>query len=314
MDAYLLLKRRGEERKGGCAALEAGKTINYWYKSLLLEVLAQPRGVEMLLEGNLQLLRALAHHMLNPVVPVAILPDQLHIPNELLRTGIVVVQQSLLDRPEVHWLADDVVVVHDVELYGVDWLDEVEGALLLGAARHDLEGDLVPRLQLDALDLFLADAVRVGGEFPEFGDGVEELDGFLLGEVVRLSLLVEEDDLVALLGLLEDILLAPALLQARALVAVPQLPDLVAQEIRSVQELGALGVLDRGLVGVVDVFNIGALFEQKAAHLEVAPAGRVVERGLSDQFVDVVEPFCVGEVVPLVAYLRTISSLFSLMA
>jgi hypothetical protein len=46
----------------------------------------------------------------------------------------------------------------------------------------------------------------------------------------------------------------------------------------------------------------------------VAAAGSVVERGLGDEFVDVVEAFCVGGGVPLVAYLRTISSLFSLMA
>lgn len=84
--------------------------------------------------------------MLLSVVPVAILPDQLHILDELLRIGVVVVQQSFLDDSEVHWLGDDVEVIQDVKLYGVDWLDEVECAFLLGATRHDLQGDLIPCL------------------------------------------------------------------------------------------------------------------------------------------------------------------------
>lgn len=128
----------------------------------------------MLPEGNLQLLSTLAHHMLHPIVPVAILPDQLHIPNEILRGCVVVVQESLLYGAEVHGLGDDVEVVQDVELYGVDWLDEVEGAFLLRATCYDFEGDLVPCLHLHAFYLLLGYDVWIRGEFFELRDGFEQ--------------------------------------------------------------------------------------------------------------------------------------------
>ena len=69
--------------------------------------------------------------MLHPIVPIAILPNQLHIAYELLRAHVEVMQQALLHSAEVHGLGDYGEVVQDVELYGVDWLDEVEGAFLL---------------------------------------------------------------------------------------------------------------------------------------------------------------------------------------
>lgn len=118
----------------------------------------------MLPEGNLQLLGALAHHMLHPVVPVAILPNQLHILYELLRAHVEIMQEPLLDSAEVHGVGDDGEVVSDIEPYWVDWLDEVVGAFLLGAARHDLEGDFVPSLLLHAFYLLLSDAVWIGGQ------------------------------------------------------------------------------------------------------------------------------------------------------
>lgn len=128
----------------------------------------------MLPEGNFQLLSTLAHHMLRPIVPVAVLPDQLHVLYELLGTGVEVVKESLPYGAEVHRLADDVEVVKYVELYGVDWLDEVEGAFLLGATCYDFEGDLVPCLHLHAFYLLLGDAVWIRGQFFELRDGFEQ--------------------------------------------------------------------------------------------------------------------------------------------
>lgn len=124
----------------------------------------------MLPEGNLQLLSTLTHHMLHSIVPVAILPNQLHILNELLRTEVKVMKESLLYGAEVHGLGYDVEVVKDVELYGIDRLDKVEGAFLLRATRYDFEGDLVPGLHLHAFYLLLGDDVWIRGEFFEFRD------------------------------------------------------------------------------------------------------------------------------------------------
>jgi hypothetical protein len=94
-----------------------------------------------------------------PIVLVAVLPDQLHLLHEGRWLGVAVVQQPLLDRPQVHRAGDDGEVVEDVELHGVHWLHEVVGALQLAATTVHPQRRLLPAVGLDSGQLLLSDAV-----------------------------------------------------------------------------------------------------------------------------------------------------------
>ena len=61
-----------------------------------------------------------------PIVPVAILPDESHVGDEGLSSGVAVVVQLLADTAQVHRLLDHLVVVKDVVLRCVHRLGEPE--------------------------------------------------------------------------------------------------------------------------------------------------------------------------------------------
>jgi hypothetical protein len=59
------------------------------------------------------------------VVAVAVVPNQLHLLNKILRLGVAVVQQTSPDRPQVHRSLYHCEIVQNVELYWVDRLEEI---------------------------------------------------------------------------------------------------------------------------------------------------------------------------------------------
>lgn len=253
-------------------------------------------GSARLQESCLQLLRRFAHHVLSPVVLVAVLPDQPDFSHELLGSRVDVVAQLLLHRPQVHGVFDDVQVVWHVELDGVHRLLEVVGAFDLAALGHDACGCGLPGVPL--VDGVLRDGVGVGEVGEEFRLLLDEICHFSLREVVRISSFIHEHYLVGLLQILEssEVALLPldaGLLHAGAvhdLGVLLQLLELVSQEVNHFLKLSLLSILERVLVGCVYVRNIRPLLDQYLAHLQVASPGCIEERSLSCKFVSVVNP------------------------
>ncbi len=63
-----------------------------------------------------------------PIIPETVIPNQSHVCHELVCGVVAVVEQFLADRREVHRGADDVEVVHNVELYRIDGLSKPKRA------------------------------------------------------------------------------------------------------------------------------------------------------------------------------------------
>lgn len=117
---------------------------------------------------------------------------------------------------------------------------------------------------------------------------------------MRLAVLLQHCDLVVVLvhvqsqGLLLPLfvgLVLRGLLHVLALGAAELLDllRLVRQVVGHLLELGLLGILDGGLVGGVQVVDVGALVDERFAHFEVALPGCVVEWGLFGELVHVVD-------------------------
>ena len=78
------------------------------------------------------------------IVKDAIIKYQLHIVQEILHLGIDIVIQILLYSRQVHWLLNDVKVVKDVQLDGVDRLLENPGITMLPKILDQSLGCFIP--------------------------------------------------------------------------------------------------------------------------------------------------------------------------
>lgn len=75
----------------------------------------------LLIESTFQILPAFAHHIIEAVVLVAIVPDQVHISHEGAWLVVAVVRQFLPHGAQVHRIGNYVEVVQDAQLNGIDW-------------------------------------------------------------------------------------------------------------------------------------------------------------------------------------------------
>ena len=101
------------------------------------------------------------------VVDVAVCKHLVKVSDTFVRTPVVVVLQPLLDGPHIHWLLDDLKVVRQSELDGVDRSMEGPGVRVLP---HGLD------------DVTLDDGDLVGVAAPAASRGVE---GRLVGSIDR---------------------------------------------------------------------------------------------------------------------------------
>lgn len=100
------------------------------------------------IESVFQFLAALADDVVLSVVAVAVVPDQLHLLNKILRFGVAVVQQTFLDSPQVHRSLYYCEIVQNVELYWVYGLEEIIRAFQFAAGSKDTQSCLLPALAL----------------------------------------------------------------------------------------------------------------------------------------------------------------------
>jgi len=99
--------------------------LNFFLFCLLLEIADKSIHDDQFSEGFFQFLTALADNVIFSVVAVAVVPNQLHLLNKILRLGVAVVQQTSPDRPQVHRSLYHCEIVQNVELYWVDRLEEI---------------------------------------------------------------------------------------------------------------------------------------------------------------------------------------------
>ena len=79
-----------------------------------------------------------------PIVHVAVSEDQLHILNELPHAPVVVLLQIFLNRPEVHWLFYDIIIVVYLKFFRVHWLIEDPSFGVLAQSIHHPGANLLP--------------------------------------------------------------------------------------------------------------------------------------------------------------------------
>ena len=99
--------------------------LNFFLFCLLLEIADKSIHDDQFIEGVFEFLTALADNVVFSVVAVAVVPNQLHLLNKILRLGVAVVQQTSPDRPQVHRSLYHCEIVQNVELYWVDRLEEI---------------------------------------------------------------------------------------------------------------------------------------------------------------------------------------------
>lgn len=106
--------------------------------------------------------------------------------------------QPLPNTAQIHGLFDHLVVVEDVVLRSIHRLSKPEGASQLAALGQDLQGCLLPALLAGPLEQLLRDRFGVGEVLLQLRPLLYEIPRLLLGEIVRLALVVEEYYLVCL--------------------------------------------------------------------------------------------------------------------
>ena len=86
--------------------------------------------------------------MLLSIVLVTVVPNEIHVLDEMIRTPVHVVTQLFLYCAEIHRSLDNVKIVHYIEFDWIHWLRKPEGSFLLHGYLKKLGGSLLPGLSL----------------------------------------------------------------------------------------------------------------------------------------------------------------------
>ncbi len=266
-----------------------------------MPILVESVGSAVLCKVDLEFLGTSTDVMALTVVFVAVLPDQPHICYKLLDVGVAVVVHFPADGAQVHGFFDDLEVVEDVEFDGVHGFLEPVRSFEFEALGYYFVGCFLPEFSVASLDQFLRNGFGVGEELFQFRVVPSHLPHFLLSQIASDPFFVKKHYFVSLPNGFKFFLLFP-FLQIALLNALTGHAELVGlfgpfelpnQKLSDVVEFALFSEIHCSFVVVVEMCNVRTFFNQQFAHVEVAVAGSIVERGLAGQIVHVVHSVCI---------------------